>query len=106
MMEMMQAQAQMTAGLMQVQTNMMSTVMTQQQTIMQQTTLMRQPAGFGGGGVQKMAATVPFGVYGGQEMNVQTQYGMMRVTVPPGYGPGSTFYFNVPVPSAFTNFLS
>jgi len=106
MMEMMQAQAQMTAGLMQVQTNMMSTVMTQQQTIMQQTTFMRQPAGFGGGGVQKMAATVPFGVYGGQEMNVQTQYGMMRVTVPPGYGPGSTFYFNVPVPSPFTNFLS
>ena len=39
-------------------------------------------------------------------MNVQTQYGMMRVMVPPGYGPGSTFYFNVPVPSPFTSFLS
>ena len=47
--------------------------------------------------MQKMAATVPWGHYGGMQINVNTSQGMMRVTIPPGYGPGSSFTFNVPV---------
>ena len=30
-------------------------------------------------------------------MTVNTHFGPMRVTVPPGYGPGSSFTFNVPM---------
>jgi len=61
------------------------------QTTYQQTILQPQVAG-----VQKMAATVPFGMYGGMQMTVNTPHGQMRVTIPPGYGPGSSFTFNVP----------
>jgi len=61
---------------------------TYQQTIIQQPA---QPA------VQKMAATVPWGMYGGMYMQVETPHGRMKVQIPPGYGPGSSFTFNVPV---------
>ena len=71
---------------------MQQTMYTVQQTVQQ--TIVQRPTTYG---VQKMAATVPFGVYGGMQMTVNTKYGMMKVVVPPGYGPGSTFYFNVPV---------
>jgi len=68
--------------------SMQTTTHTVQQTIVHQPPM---------AGVQKMAATVPFGVYGGMQMTVNTHFGPMRVTVPPGYGPGSSFTFNVPV---------
>jgi len=83
------------------QQQMIQQTMTTHQTVMQRT-VMQPPAGFGQPAmVQKMAATVPFGVYGGMQMTVQTPQGPMRVTVPPGYGPGSTFYFNAPMRSLF-----
>ena len=58
-----------------------------------QRTIVQQPQHLG---VQKMAATVPWGMYGGMMMTVNTPHGQMRVTIPPGYGPGSSFTFNVP----------
>jgi hypothetical protein len=75
-------------GQMQAMQQVMQThTMTMQQTIVQQP---QMPA------VQKMAAVVPFGMYGGMQMTVDTPHGRMRVTIPPGYGPGSSFTFNVP----------
>uniref|UniRef100_A0A7S2GKX4 Annexin n=1 Tax=Haptolina brevifila TaxID=156173 RepID=A0A7S2GKX4_9EUKA len=71
---------------------MMQSMQTTTHTV--QHTIVHQPQQ---AGVQRMAATVPFGVYGGMQMTVNTTYGPMRVTVPPGYGPGSSFTFNVPV---------
>jgi len=93
----MQMMQQFGAGQSMMQQTMQQTFTTQQ-TVMQQT-IVQQPMGglMPQQQVQKMAATVPFGVYGGMTMTVNTMYGAMRVTVPPGYGPGSTFYFNVPV---------
>jgi len=70
--------------------SMTHTTTTHQQTIVQRPMQAQM-------GVQKMAATVPWGVYGGMQMTVNTAHGPMRVTVPPGYGPGSSFTFNVPV---------
>ena len=64
---------------------------TVQRTIVQPQVMIQQQQ------VQKMAATVPWGYYGGMQMTVQTSAGPMRVTIPPGYGPGSSFTFNVPV---------
>ena len=69
---------------------MSTTTHTVQQTIVQRPQMQQM-------GVQKMAATVPWGVYGGMQMTVNTAHGPMRVTVPPGYGPGSSFTFNVPI---------
>ena len=92
-----QQQMMMNPHMMMGQQQMMQQTMHQSfgmtQTTVQQT-IIQQPPSYG---VQKMAATVPFGVYGGMQMTVQTHQGPMRVTVPPGYGPGSTFYFNMPV---------
>ena len=65
-----------------------------QQTVVQQT-IVQQPASYAPA-VQKFAAVVPFGMYGGMQMMVDTPHGRMRVTIPPGYGPGSSFTFNVP----------
>ena len=55
-----------------------------------------QPTPFQQPGLTQMRATVPMGVYGGQSIMVQTASGPMTVAVPPGYGPGSVFTFNVP----------
>ena len=43
--------------------------------------------------------TVPAGVFGGQQLRVQTPAGLMEATVPPGLGPGQTFAFCFPVGS-------
>jgi len=54
-----------------------------------------------GATTRKMAAVVPFGMFGGMQMQVNTNnippnYGRMMVTIPPGYGPGSKFTFSLP----------
>lgn len=75
---------------------MVQSITTTQNTY-QQTIIQQPPVMMGGARpMQKMAAVVPWGTYGGMQMTVNTPQGRMRVTVPPGYGPGSTFTFNVP----------
>jgi len=80
-------------GQMGHQQMMMTTMMSHQQTI--------YSGGQQTGGMRKMVAVVPFNMYGGMQMTVKTNqfppnYGKVAVTIPPGYGPGSKFVFQVP----------
>jgi len=90
---MMGMQPNMQLNHMQMHHHAMHSAMTTVQHTVQQT-IIQQPQQMG---MRKMAATVPFGMYGGMQMQVNTPHGRMQVTIPPGYGPGSSFTFNVPV---------
>jgi len=97
-MQMQQMMSGFNQGTMSHQTTMTTTSTMYQQSTQTYNQAMYQPPG---AATRKMAAVVPFGMWGGQQMQVNTNnipphYGRMMVTIPPGYGPGSKFTFAIP----------